>query len=348
MNYFIGHISALEFWRSHSFDSSRISRASVHAARNKNPGFSLKNLLEECDKIGLSRPIDIVVPSLEDRRPSKNLRPHVWGKIPSSSFVKVTNGIYVSTPEFCFVQLARSLSAPKLISIGFELTGRYSIDPRFENGLRTDMLARTTVSKLKQYIERCGKTRGTGPARKAANYLIGNSASPMETNLAMLLCLPSSQGGFGLPKPELNMEVKAPDHRPYGSLTYLSGRNKGSYRMNLPDQLEGARSPTRKFRLDLYWPKHRFALEYDSDTFHANAQKLHADSERRTALEGLGINVVSVTSRQVYNEAEFELLARTTAQHLGKRIRIERADFKERHRRLKAEILSENGQAPKT
>lgn len=87
----------------------------------------------------------------------------------------------------------------------------------------------------------------------------------MESLLSMLLCLPPSLGGFGLPRPELNCPIET---------------NEGGIAIR---------------RCDLCWPDQQFALEYDSDTFHSDESKLHLDSSRRSALEKAGVHVVSVT-----------------------------------------------------
>ena len=55
------------------------------------------------------------------------------------------------------------------------------------------------------------------------------------------------------------------------------------------------RGRRRDASCDLCWPDQRFALEYDSDTFHSDASKLHLDSSRRSTLEKAGVHVVSVT-----------------------------------------------------
>lgn len=113
---------------------------------------------------------------------------------------------------------------------------------------------------------------------------------PMESLLSMLLCLPPSLGGFGLPRPELNYPIET---------------NEGSVAMR---------------RCDLCWPDQRFALEYDSDTFHSDASKLHLDSSRRSALEKAGIHVVSVTKNQVFDRGQLFNLATIASKRLGKRL----------------------------
>lgn len=79
--------------------------------------------------------------------------------------------------------------------------------------------------------------------------------------------------------------------------------------------------PTREAsRCDLCWPDQRFALEYDSDTFHSDASKLHLDSSRRSALEKAGVHVVSVTKNQVFDRGQLFNLATVASKRLGKRL----------------------------
>lgn len=112
----------------------------------------------------------------------------------------------------------------------------------------------------------------------------------MESLLSMLLCLPPSLGGFGLPRPELNYPIET---------------NEGSIAIR---------------RCDLCWPDQQFALEYDSDTFHSDTSKLHLGSSRRSTLEKAGIHVVSVTKNQVFSRGQLFNLATIASKRLGKRL----------------------------
>ena len=138
---------------------------------------------------------------------------------------------------------------------------------------------------------------GVKAAKRASSYLIKGSASPMESLLSMLLCLPPSLGGFGLPRPELNCPIET---------------NEGSVAIR---------------RCDLCWPDQQFALEYDSDTFHSDASKLHLDSSRRSALEKAGVHVVSVTKNQVFDRGQLFNLATIASKRLGKRLSPAPFDF---------------------
>ena len=50
-------------------------------------------------------------------------------KLPSGSFLKLEENIYVSCPELMFCQIAETCSWEQLALIGMEICGRYYIDP---------------------------------------------------------------------------------------------------------------------------------------------------------------------------------------------------------------------------
>lgn len=133
----------------------------------------------------------------------------------------------------------------------------------------------------------------------------------METKIALLLSLPTSMGGYGIPQPDLNAQVT--------------------------HSFSGARHPER-FRCDLYWPTVKLALEYDSHQYHASSEKVVLDSTRRMKIESKKIHVLSVTKQQIYNPSEFEKLVGVIARYLSHRIRINRKDFNQRRQHLRAKL----------
>lgn len=223
-------------------------------------------------------------------RKSQNLSPRIWsGKHPSRSFYKIAQDLYISTPEAAFLQLGKESSLIQLITIGYELCGSYGLSAQSDSGfLRRE--PRSNPQFIERYLEKCDGIHGVKAAKRASSYIAKGSASPMESLLSMLLCLPPSLGGFGLPRPELNFPIET---------------NEGGIVMR---------------RCDLYWPDQRFALEYDSDTFHSDASKLHLDSSRRSTLEKAGVHVVSVTKNQVFDRGQLFNLATIVSKRLGKRL----------------------------
>ena len=289
MAIFIGHKTALAYWRTHDRNWAQpISQAAPQ--ENNSPYYSQidtgilwKFSIDE-------KPVSILVSCKANMRKSQNLSPRIWsGKHPSRSFYKIAQDLYISTPEATFLQLGKESSLIQLITIGYELCGSYGLSAQSDSGfLRRE--PRSNPQLIERYLEKCDGIHGVKAAKRASSYIAKGSASPMESLLSMLLCLPPSLGGFGLPRPELNFPIET---------------NEGGIVMR---------------RCDLYWPDQRFALEYDSDTFHSDASKLHLDSSRRSTLEKAGVQVVSVTKNQVFDRGQLFNLATIVSKRLEKRL----------------------------
>lgn len=289
MAIFIGHKTALAYWRTHDRNWAQpISQAAPH--ENNSPYYSQidtgilwKFSIDE-------KPVSILVSCKANMRKSQNLSPRIWsGKHPSRSFYKIAQDLYISTPEATFLQLGKESSLIQLITIGYELCGSYGLSAQSDSGfLRRE--PRSNPQLIERYLEKSDGIHGVKAAKRASSYIAKGSASPMESLLSMLLCLPPSLGGFGLPRPELNFPIET---------------NEGGIVMR---------------RCDLYWPDQRFALEYDSDTFHSDASKLHLDSSRRSTLEKAGVHVVSVTKNQVFDRGQLFNLATIVSKRLEKRL----------------------------
>lgn len=285
----IGHKTALAYWRTHDRNWAQpISQAAPQ--ENNSPYYSQidtgilwKFSIDE-------KPVSIFASCKANMRKSQNLSPRIWsGKHPSRSFYKIAQDLYISTPEATFLQLGKESSLIQLITIGYELCGSYGLSAQSDSGfLRRE--PRSNPQLIERYLEKCDGIHGVKAAKRASSYIAKGSASPMESLLSMLLCLPPSLGGFGLPRPELNFPIET---------------NEGGIVMR---------------RCDLYWPDQRFALEYDSDTFHSDASKLHLDSSRRSTLEKAGVHVVSVTKNQVFDRGQLFNLATIVSKRLEKRL----------------------------
>lgn len=257
--------------------------------------------------------LDVLVASDADRRNSLDLRCHTWSVgVPRNAFAKVCDGVFVSSPEFVFLQMASELSLVHLIELGYELCGRYSLSSSNARGFE-DSPCRTTASRIASFLEKAPGSRGLRKARRAAKYILNGSASPMETTLSMLLTLPMSLGGFALPRPVLN-EDRA----------LKTGRG----------------DETRIRRSDLFWEEAKLAVEYDSDSEHLGSRKFSEDAIRRNEFVLDGVTVVTVTRLQIRNLIEMRKLADHLARHLGVRRRVTLSDYAERQHGLYAELLS--------
>lgn len=226
------------------------------------------------------------------------------------SFMRIEDGLYVSTPEMAFCEMASVLSLERLIALGFELCGTYRRASTF--GLaRYDATPLTSPGALASFIEKSPQFKGVKKTRRALPCILAGSASPRESELAMLLCLPYSLGGYGLPHPTMNAEMPLPKN------VAATGRSS--------------------LRCDLYWPAARLDVEYDSAEFHSAERLLANDSMRRIALESMDVTSVNLTAEHLRRASLFDEAAQGIARILGKRVRLP-GDFRLKQERLWREL----------
>lgn len=186
------------------------------------------------------------------------------GKYPKGSFLKVDNAFFISSPELLFCQMAQELAAEKLLMLGFELCGTYSVNTECEDGFIKTIQPITSADKILKYIENMERIghqfHGIKRARYAAKYILDNSASPRESRLAILLGGPRKIGAFGITGLVLNNPVKLSN-----AAYSICGQ-----RYVIPD---------------ISIPNKKIAIEYDSDAYHNNQNQNRHDKKRIDALQ---------------------------------------------------------------
>jgi len=313
MKHFISHQSALEYWRGR--------RKLPEKSADRRCSDLLPDRLTKIDPLALSGfeiPVHILTGHRSANKDTKIIRPHLFsGETPVGCFMNIGGRLMVSTPEFCFLQMADNLTLAKLIELGYELCGRYSIplaaDQNTPNRGFYNRPPLTSVKKLGSFIDGMPGVRGHQNAVRALLYIFDGSASPMETKLAMFLTLPYMLGGFGFYSPELNKRVKLKKtaRKHFGKAYYVC---------------------------DILWVNEKVAVEYDSDQQHTGSERIANDSKRRNALAAVGIRVVSVTKQQLFDSAELESVAQTIAGHLNKRLFSKKSNFTAAHRELRKQL----------
>ena len=321
MEIFITHKSALEFWRLHR---RRREKYDFRPCQKKLPDSSpTLSMLGQEGSWGLSLPLDIMVGSLSARRPSRAERPHVCSKpMPSGCFVNTDNGLYVSTPEFCFLQMASKYSLARLITLGFELCGSYSLSGKASAGNDQDASTKTmydlpkltSKKKLAAFVGRMKGWSGQRLATLAVQYIADGSASPMETTLAILLTLPYRYGGYGLPMPELNGRID-----PEKNVKHFAGRSF--------------------YRGDLLWREAKIVLEYNSNLEHADSKRISKDAIRRSDLALCGISEITVTKEQVMSVMLLDRVAIQVSKRVKKELRYKNPSFSKARSKLRSELL---------
>ena len=310
MSIVISHSSALEYWRSVRVGERRY----IEAPRAKNLVAKPPSAFYEggTGPWWLSAPLHVLVSKAESRRWREGIVNHVWsGSLPKGSILKTGNGFYVCSPALTFLQVATDMNLIELIRLGFEFCGTYDCSSES----MVSCMSLCGVDRLYSFAGAMKHVHGRKNALRALGHVAQNAASPRESLLVMLLCLPYKLGGYGLSLPKLN------------------------YRIDVGKRAK--KTATKNYYVcDLYWPDAKLAVEYDSDSFHVGAQKIASDSARRNALEAMGITVVVVTKRQMNSVVELDGIAHLLAKKLGKRLRYSEEEFSRQRIRLRTELLS--------
>ncbi len=261
----LSHMSALEFWRTHSLPTFPhvLSAGETAQALNAVVGNVhvrwLQAALQDDRLEKLSRPVNLLANSRQERRTTKLAIIHcMQSQLPAGSLVELgtlhalesqpqeepaeeetsrfSGSVLVATPEFCLVQMASMLPTWELIELAFELCGSYALSPSSPRGYipRTPL---STPEKLQAFTENAAGIKRAKLARTAAKWVVAGARSPEEARICMLAYLPRSLGGMGTAKPHLGARIPAPD-----AATRIIG--------------------SRVYTPDLYWPDAHIVLEY--------------------------------------------------------------------------------------
>ena len=321
MDIIISHKSALEYWRSYGYKEKPASAAQYRKGAPGSPPGRIR--IRDGVPSGLSRPVNILVSSKTAKRKTKTFKSRVHtGSTPDGCFVSIGDEVAVSSPEFCFFQMAGELPLVKLIELGLELCGTYSLPAinTYRPGVETKDEAKynrpqlTNIKALKSFTARMKGVNGYKKACRALRYIADGSASPVESILFMFLTLPHSLGGYALPLPVLNRRIN------------MSGA-------------ADSKSLKSSYVCDLLWAKAGIAIEYDSDNYHAGKDRIANDAIKRLDLASVGILEITVTSRQLNSPLELEILAKLISRKVGKQLRYKPQKFNKASHDLRCDLL---------
>lgn len=262
------------------------------------------------------------------------VRSHSWcERLPRCALYRMSKNVLLSGPEFTLLQLAYGSTLVCSTSLSLEFCGFYSKADGSESKLLTRRTPLTTPSRIGSLIDELPGAHGIKLIERTLPYLTAGSASPMETNVAMLACLPRRYGGYGLAIPKFNQTIE------------LSKEGERIMGMNA-------------ISVDLVWTSAHVAIEYNSTAEHGlyldessngpmqmqeTLRKLERrrkrDEMRISALSASGWKAFPLVSAQVYNCQSFDAVIRAIANALGKKIRAETLNFKRKRAFLRQEVL---------
>lgn len=241
----------------------------------------------------LPTPIHILTAPESSWKRTRTLVPHTFADaIEASELWRLTDNVLICAPAWSFVQAAQTMRPLSLALYGYLLCGTHALADIPGGLVKRPPL--TNVRDIRAFTERHAALKGIKSARCAAQWLLDGSASPMESALALRFALPRSKGGLGIDRIELN------------------------HRIDLTER-QRAVACRSCYRIDVFLPDVGIGIEYDSDAFHAAADKIARDALRRNILESLGIRMLTVTRRQLLDAEEFRIIADSVYELMGKR-----------------------------
>jgi hypothetical protein len=278
------------------------------------------------DSLGLrapskDSPLYMLVPNKLARRRINNVKQRACSvNVPTNTLKRLGYSVLVPSPELTLLLLTHHVGLIEVIVAGMELCGRYRLVGAQSKSLfssnRTlyDVGQLSSPSYIARLEERAAGFEGRAVLKRACNYVAPNSSSPMETVVYLLLCLPRSMGGYGLPKPLLNAKRRV-------------------------TSVAGSITMSNTLVPDLYWIDARLDLEYDSDEFHSDCESLRKGARRTMAFRAMNVDVLSMTHDIVCDERAFDVVARMIAKRLGVRLPAEAGMDKSKRRELRSILL---------
>lgn len=258
-------------------------------------------------------PIHVLVPNRSSRNRIDGVAFHVWsGNLPPRSLVKAEEGVFVSTPEFIFLQAAFRLPLVQLLEFGYELCALYTA--RVPSGKLTELnWPITTMAAITRYLEGCAGMPGVKRARQAAKWILNRSRSPRESKLGISMTLPRAYGGQGVHGLELNAVIP---------LTKAEQKVSGKHH----------------YEIDVFSELGKTGLEYFGKREHEGPIRETRDIRRESILLTKGIAIHGVTKSQAENVMELERFAKLLKKARGERWRKPTLDQERRMRNLLHEL----------
>lgn len=269
----------------------------------------------------IPEPLELLVASREARHHARGVTHRLWGNpIPPRAFAALGQGVFVSMPEFVFLQLARQLDLCSAMLLGYEMCGSYTLE-RLGEAASPRCQPLTSTARIAHFLDETrtahGQARGVEKAMQALRLVIDGSASPGETAMVALACTPRRLGGYGVPAPEMNRRIDVPVR-----LRELVGQDH--------------------FLCDAFWSEANHALEYDGVAFHTDPSDVTRDRQRANRLAALGISMARIDKDVLFNVGKFDKAARQLMRDIGYRAPTRAFDTAWFHRRdkLRHDVLS--------
>lgn len=274
-------------------------------------------------------PLEIMVRERVGHQQSNLCKRHLATRdtVPYGSLCRISDGVYVVSPALCLLQIAGiatqliggevdgKFAVVLVAKVACELCGTYSQSTKQGGMVKREPLL--TLGELAVMALSVPGTHGSGLVLKAIPFVVENTRSPKETDVALLLILPVSLGGFGLPRPESNYSID------------VMGIQFGFF----------ASWPA--CTVDFFWAHARLVVEYDSWDYHdeRGSEKEQKDEARANALRELGYTVVTIKRNDLYSASLFRAKAQEIADALSVNLPPATTEFSSANETLRMMLL---------
>lgn len=271
-------------------------------------------------------PLCAAVPSARDRLRVKGVRNTVYATgLPSDAFIEVGRGLYISSPELLFVELATCMPPEVQLLCGMELCGTFSRDaaaPR--NGeVAYQVPPVTCVERIRAFVESCRGINGLNQSREALEWLLDNAWSPLEAVIAELAILPAGMLGYDLWPVDLNLRVETKDGATKASRvpdlifrgTDVGLNYDGEGHLPLQDVVDAAMHVALS-------PEEKSAEHELSEALDRVRSGSVSDKRRDRELSSAGMTVLAMTKEDLYERGGLDQVMRQvidTIERTGKR-----------------------------
>lgn len=291
----VGFQTALDFWR-----SARIAEGGIAWLESEGRIFGARDLTlrEQAERISAlchtEGPIDVVAARAAARYARGPVESHVWrGPLGEGWLFRLGDGIAVCRMPVVLAQLGAELSEIDLMRIAYEMTGTYGLAEWADKGMRTGLSPLVDLGELQTYADyaRANGVRGASRASDALGWVVPNSNSPRETDVAILHVLPRRRGGLGLGGFRLNDRIELP-----AALAQDLGR-----KTLVPDFSWGNGTVT----------------EYDSHSEHDSPEARARDESKRRAYRKAGLDCLTLTKGILGSDQRLNSYALELEESLG-------------------------------
>jgi hypothetical protein len=266
--------------------------------------------------IHLSGPVDFISTDGQHRVFSQVIMSHVaHPNLLAQDFVAINEHVCILTPEASLMMATRDFGRVETLRLVNEFCGTYVADPGCPKGFH-DAAQLTSRQSLLRFCDQHPTWKRARDFQRDVGHAVDGCASPAESTMALLLCLPAKFGGFGLPRPTMNAPI------------CLDSRTN-----RLADRTH--------YVGDAVWPDAKVIVEYDSKAEHTDQASVTHDHIRKMALEANGYHVGVVTPGILANADLLEKVALDTGKRLWHRCRtrLDAADFAKRQRKAREVLI---------